>query len=164
MWRSAVCAAALLLVFGCEPPSVDKDPLTSQQRSAWEKVRKDVADFPYILVGFDADSKEWMTRCYVDPVLYRYDWKKTQLDPWSKEELDSIKALAKKEADNRGIVTTAVIDLLGKENPRAVVWYFRDGEVIKVSNRGPRPYLEAELRKYLLYIQTNPEMVKPPKG
>jgi hypothetical protein len=167
MWRLALCAPLFLLVAGCGklmPSTAEKDPLTSPQRAAWEKARKNATDFPYLVVGYDADSKEWMTRCYVNPNLYQYAWRKTTLDLWFKEDLPSAKALAEKEADNSSIVTTAVIDLLGKDNPRAVVWYFKDGGVMKRSNRGPRPHLETELQEYLLYIQTNPEIVKPPKN
>ena len=76
---------------GAAEASSDKkqSELTDKQKAAWEAKRKEVADYPYLVVGYNTDEKEWMTCVYADPKLVKYEWRKKEVDLWHKEEKDS---------------------------------------------------------------------------
>jgi hypothetical protein len=136
--------------------------LTSEQKAAWEEKRKEVADFPFMVVGYDADEKTWMTCVFSDPKLVKYEWKRLSVDLWHKDDPNSPRELARQKSDNPAIATTAVIDLVSHEEPKVLRWYYKQGDVRKSANGAPRPDLDVSLKKYLFFIQTNPAMVKIP--
>lgn len=161
--RRILVLSVVLMAAGCDALAEKKEgELTPKQKAAWQEKRKEVADYPYMVVGYDADEKEWMTCVFSDPKLVRYDWKKLSVDLWHKDEKESAVELAKQKADNSSIAATAVVDLVGGDEPKAIRWYYKQGDVMKRANGAPRPDLGVSLKKYMLFIQTNPSMVKIP--
>jgi hypothetical protein len=164
MRRIVGAVVILYAMVGCDAMTPKKPgELTPKQRADWEEKRKEVADYPYMVVGYDADEKVWMTCVFTDPKLVRYDWKRLSVDLWSKDEKDSARELAKQKADSSSIATTAVVDLVGSEDPKAILWFYKQGDVLKRANGAPRPDLGVSLKEYLRYVQTNPGMVKIPE-
>jgi hypothetical protein len=164
MRRILVMLALIFTLAGCDALNEKKEGgLTTKQRAAWQEKRKEVADHPYMVVGYDADENSWMTCVFTDPKLVRYDWKKLSVDLWHKDERDSARELAKQKADSSSIATTVLIDLVGEEDPKAVRWFYKTGDVLKSANGAPRPDLAVSLKQYMLFIQSNPQMVKIPE-
>jgi hypothetical protein len=154
-----------LVAAGCNAAAAKKDGLSVTQRAAWEDKRKEVADYPYVVVGYDVDEKDWMTCAYTDPKLYKYEWKKLTVDLWFKDQMDSAFELARQRAESdNSIACTAVVDLVGEPEPKALKWFFRDGERLRRSSGAPRPDLGVSLKKYLSFVQTHPDMVAVPKN
>lgn len=164
MRRILVMLALPFFLASCDALNEKKEAgLNSTQRAAWQEKRKEVADYPYMVVGYDADEKAWMTCVFTDPKLVKYDWKKLSVDLWHKDEQASARELAKQKADNSSIAATALVDLVSGEDPKAIRWFYKTGDVMKSANGAPRPDLGVSLKQYFLFIQANPQMVKIPE-
>ena len=84
-----------------------------------------------MIVGYDADDKVWMTCIYSDPKLVKYDFKRLSVDLWHKDAKEDARELAKQKADNPSIAATALVDLVGGEEPKAIRWFYKQGDVMK---------------------------------
>ena len=160
MRRILVMLALTFILVGCDALNEKKEGgLTSKQRAAWQEKRKEVADYPYMVVGYDADENTWMTCVYSDPKLVRYDWKKLSVDLWHKEDRDSARELASRR-DSSSIATTSDRPV-GEEDPGSSL-VLQDGRRDEErQRRRNRPAVS--LRQYMQFIQSNPQMVKIPE-
>ena len=143
---------------GLSPRGDRGDPLTEDQRVAWEKLRRKYNDLKcsvYVL-GFIIPDHAWRS------ALCR----KAPGSPNGRTRsgfLTAAKAQASLAAQPN-VRATAIVDLFGGTDPKVLKWFHDDGTGGKELQSAPTPELDASLKAYLHDLQTRRPVERRRRG
>lgn len=159
--RTIVAFAFVALLLGCgntgdggQEKKSTEAPLTADERTAWEKWRRERKDKPYGMVSYHPAAKEWRTYWLnATGSGIPFKWDALELPTTSAKQRGANDVLATEQAKRPEVKMVVEVDFSSKEDPVTVFWWWDDGSAVKTSEKCPFPELEAGLKAYLLKLQ-----------